>query len=125
MTRRRFAADEPEFQPRTGRNAPDSFEGLPLFAPVRFQTGSVTSEAAARAIEGASVARLRAAVLQAFVDAGPGGLTADEAAAMIGESVLAVRPRVTEWYQSGHLIATTERRTNASGLSARVLRRAI
>lgn len=99
-------------------------EGLPLFAPVPFQRGSDTSAGAADALTGERVARLRAAVLQAYVEAGPAGLTADECAARIGESILAVRPRATEWFQSGYLVKTRERRTNASGLSARVLRRA-
>lgn len=92
--------------------------------PAPYQRASETSEEAADALYG-SLPRLRGAVLQAYVEAGPRGLTADQAAAVIGESVLATRPRVTELLQAGLIEKTTERRTNASGMRATVLRRSV
>jgi predicted ArsR family transcriptional regulator len=46
------------------------------------------------------------------------GLTADECAAKLGESVLAIRPRITELSKLGHIRETERRRKNASGHSA-------
>jgi predicted transcriptional regulator len=63
--------------------------------------------------------RLRALVLEALV-AAPSGLTADEIAAKLEESVLAVRPRVSELFHAGVIEKTGERRPNASGLNAHV-----
>ncbi|MAG24655.1 hypothetical protein CMI47_03660 [Candidatus Pacearchaeota archaeon] len=55
------------------------------------------------------------------VIAAGGGATADEVAAQLGVSVLAMRPRITELKQQ-HLIRDTGiRRRNASGRSAAVL----
>lgn len=48
------------------------------------------------------------------------GLTADEIAAQLGESVLAVRPRTSELKRAGLIHATGARRRNASGMSAAV-----
>ena len=96
---------------------------LDLFAPVPYQRFSDTSKEAALETQ-KRVAVLRHMVLGAFIAAGERGLTADEAAERVSQSVLAVRPRVTELFQSGHIVPTGEKRTNASGLRARVLRRA-
>lgn len=49
------------------------------------------------------------------------GLTADEAAASLGESILTVRPAVTRLRNAGKLIPTGERRENLSGRPATVL----
>jgi len=78
-----------------------------------------TSKAAARSI-GHRAGDLRDRVLTALREAGDSGLTADEAAAALRESVLAVRPRLTEL--KGKIEPTGERRANASGLSAKVWR---
>jgi hypothetical protein len=91
----------------------------PDFWSVPYASGSDTSREAAESID---AARLRREVLGAFQQAGPKGLTSDEAAKMIGESVLAVRPRTTELFQHGYLIPTGEKRENRSGRRARVLR---
>lgn len=91
----------------------------PDFWSVPYAPGSDTSREAAESID---AARLRHEVLAAFQRAGQRGLTADEAAAMIDESVLATRPRVTELKQHGYLIPTGEKRENQSGRRARVLR---
>ena len=48
----------------------------------------------------------------------PEGLTADECAAIIGQTVLATRPRVTELNKQGKIIRTGQRRKNVSGASA-------
>ena len=79
-----------------------------------------TSKGAARAVHGA------AATLRARVDAlfDTGELTADEAAGALGESVLSVRPRVTELCRQGRLEDAGQRRRNASGHRAAVWRRA-
>jgi FaeA-like protein len=48
------------------------------------------------------------------------GLTADELASHLGHSILAVRPRVSELNKQGKIKKTSERRKNASGMSAAV-----
>lgn len=48
--------------------------------------------------------------------------TADEAAAAIGKSVLAVRPRLSELNALGKIVEKSERRQNASGKLAAVWR---
>ena len=68
---------------------------------------------------GADRTPARALVL-AVLAAIPSGLTADEIAAKLGESVLAVRPRVSELFHAGLIEKTGERRPNASGLNAYV-----
>jgi predicted ArsR family transcriptional regulator len=65
--------------------------------------------------------RVRRLVLDVLA-ATPAGLTADEIAAALGESVLAVRPRVSELFHDGLIGKTGERRRNHSGLSAYVWR---
>ena len=63
--------------------------------------------------------RLRSLVLEVLA-AAPGGLTADEIAAKLAESVLAVRPRVSELFHAAKIEKTGERRLNQSGLAAHV-----
>lgn len=48
-------------------------------------------------------------------------LTADEVATRIGESVLTVRPRITELLQAGTIVKTALRRANVSGRKAAVM----
>jgi predicted ArsR family transcriptional regulator len=67
--------------------------------------------------------RLRARVLE-LLAATPAGLTADEIAAKLAESVLAIRPRVSELFHAGLIEKTGARRRNASGLSAHVWKKA-
>jgi predicted ArsR family transcriptional regulator len=66
--------------------------------------------------------RLRRLVIDVLA-ATPSGLTADEIAATLDESVLAVRPRVSELFHAGLIEKTGERRRNQSGLSAHVWKR--
>jgi hypothetical protein len=64
------------------------------------------------------VTGLRLAVLGALEQ----DRTADECAAVLGESVLAIRPRLTELKRLGLITDTGERRPNASGKRAIVWR---
>jgi predicted ArsR family transcriptional regulator len=63
--------------------------------------------------------RLRGLVLE-ILAAAPDGLTADEIAARLAASVLAVRPRVSELFHAGMIEKSGERRLNQSGLAAHV-----
>jgi hypothetical protein len=69
------------------------------------------------------IERLRTLALQ-MLGATAAGLTADEIAARLGESVLAVRPRVSELFHAGVIEKTGNRRRNASGLLAHVWKKA-
>jgi hypothetical protein len=83
-------------------------------------TDEDTSLAAADAIEdGGRAATLRMQCL-GLLEVEP--MTADEVAALLNESVLSIRPRITELFKR-HLIADTgERRENRSGRKAKVMR---
>lgn len=65
-------------------------------------------------------ANLRAAVRAAFRTGEP--LTADEVADVLGQSVLSIRPRVTELANNDEIEDSGERRRNASGRNAIVWR---
>ena len=80
-----------------------------------------TSIAAADAIE-AAAPTLRDLSLAAIRASGT-GLTADEAAATLGLSILSIRPRVTELGRLGEIEDTGVRRNNDSGKKAIVWRR--
>jgi hypothetical protein len=150
MARHRFDRDAPEVALQPGDNHPLGALGG-LFAPVEkapvpFQRGSDTSEAAAEAIL-PDIRTLRRRVAELFATvrfrgltpaqhqrllarAGPAetpgtgttGLTPDEAAWLLGLSVLTVRPRTSELVKAKTLEDAGERRTNDSGMRARVLR---
>ena len=75
-----------------------------------------TSKAAAEAISGRA-ATLRDRVF-AVICASP--VTADEVAERLGETVLAIRPRLSELRKDGRIEPSGERRKNASGISAHV-----
>jgi hypothetical protein len=87
-----------------------------------FKERTTSREAAAAVESGASILRER--VFNAIAAAGDRGMTADEAAAAISESVLAVRPRVTELAKAAppRVEPTGVRRKNESGLNAKVWR---
>jgi hypothetical protein len=104
----RSAPDDPELLPRS------SSSDLPLFAP---EAPADTRRASRDAIADRKKL-LCDQLIAAYVRRGP--MTADEAAAAIGETVLAVRPRITELQQDGKLFDTGKRRPNASGRSATV-----
>src|SRR5438105_1442059 len=73
-----------------------------------FKAKGGTSEQAAKAFT-APAKSLRAAVLDCIRGAA-GGLTADEVAAHLGRSNLAIRPRLSELRRQGEIVETTERR---------------
>lgn len=79
-----------------------------------------TSEAAAAGVA-SKTGVLRDKVLQRIREAPS---TADEVAAHLGESVLNVRPRVSELQRMARIVKTGERRPNASGAQAWVWRAA-
>ncbi len=84
-----------------------------------FKTIGTSSEAATKI--GSKAATLRQRCLEALEEAGPFGLTPDEIASKLGETVLATRPRLTELKVKGLAKTNGLRRRNASGLSAGVL----
>lgn len=80
-----------------------------------------TSKDAADAVEsGSSILRERA--FNALCIAGEDGLTADEVASRLDESVLAIRPRITELSKANppRIVPTGARRKNESNLMAKV-----
>lgn len=79
-----------------------------------------TSAEAAKAVK-SRAATLRDEVLQVLARA---ALTADEVAERLGESVLSVRPRLSELSARGLIAETGARRQNASGKMASVWRAA-
>lgn len=84
-----------------------------------FKDRTTSREAARRMFPRADNLRER---VMAELAAAPAGLTADEIAARLQATVLAVRPRVTELKEQGRIERTTDRRKNASGMNAWVLR---
>lgn len=86
-----------------------------------------TSRDAAKAM-GITGCRMRDDLLTLYRALWPAGMTADEAAAKIGRSLFAVRPRITELRRLGELhpallvgAEKSLRRPNASGMMATVL----
>jgi hypothetical protein len=77
------------------------------------------SQEVARAICG-HAGRLRKAAILELASAGPKGLSADQIADRLGESVLSVRPRISELRASGEVVPTGRRVVNDSGMSASV-----
>jgi hypothetical protein len=65
---------------------------------------------------------LRGRVLTEIERAGFLGITADEVAAKLNETVLSVRPRLSELRSAEKIEPTGERRPNASGMTATVWR---
>lgn len=77
-----------------------------------------TSRDAAKAMRGRSET-LREAVLDLLGHC-VAGLTPDEAAGLLNETVLAIRPRFSELSKAGLIVPTGSRRKNESGLAAKV-----
>lgn len=99
---------------------PDLLAWQPTYPEVAGHKGRETGIASAELIEKSGRAsRLRDRVLAAIkVKA----MTADECAEQLGESVLSIRPRLSELAGQGKLMDTGVRRDNASGRSAIVWR---
>jgi hypothetical protein len=92
-----------------------------------FKEGT-TSRDAARAIL-SRAETLRHLVMAEITAAGRSGLSADQVAARLGESVLSIRPRLSELSKPVPprlplIVPTGERRTNDSGMKAKVWRAA-
>jgi hypothetical protein len=100
---------------------------LPLFsypqAP-RYKERTTSKDAATAMTSRAAILRNRA--FAEIVRAGRMGLTADQVAERLGETVLAVRPRVSELAKATPpmIVPTRERRKNVSGMGAKVWRAA-
>lgn len=95
-------------------DAPATYPAAPGF------TDNNTSRRAAMSMR-RTASTLRAEVLRVIL-AAPHGLTADEVAAAIGQSILAIRPRVTELGREHQprIRKTTTTRPNESGRPAAV-----
>jgi hypothetical protein len=87
-----------------------------------FKERTTSRDAARAAAPGAAILRER--VYAAFAGAGSRGLTADEAAAIVGRDWRSVRPRVTELAKADppRIVPTGERRRNDTDQSAKVWR---
>lgn len=80
---------------------------------------ATTSKAAADRIETSGKAKtLRVRVFELFENGWQG--TADEAATVLGLSILAIRPRISELHKLGYLEHSGVRHTNDSGAYAHV-----
>lgn len=93
----------------------------PRYPDVPGSRSAPASREAARAMT-PRAGTLRRLVLDRYRCAYPGGLAADEVAKTLDESILAIRPRVSELKRAGLIEPTPERAINASGLSAHRLR---
>jgi hypothetical protein len=82
-----------------------------------FKERKGTSQEAAQKIA-ARARNLSDEVLTLLEDIWPRGMTADEVAAEIGATVLAVRPRFSELKSINKIMKTTIRRPNISGVNA-------
>ncbi|WLA86877.1 hypothetical protein [Bradyrhizobium elkanii] len=80
--------------------------------------GGASKDAAKKVVTRA--AKLRIAILELMLKGYR--LTADEIAAQLRESILAIRPRVSELVTKGDLIKLKDRRKNVSGMTAHVIR---
>ena len=84
-----------------------------------FKSGD-TSRDAAHAVS-SGVSEVREAIFMAIKAAGPGGLTADEAASKVGRKPGYARPRLSELAAADRIVPTGARRKNPdTGLSAKV-----
>ena len=92
-----------------------------LFDGTGYQRTDTSQSAAEHVSRSGRAAILSRKVLEAY-HASVFGLTADECADQLGESILSIRPRVTELKFKGLLADTGVRRENASGRSAAVMK---
>ncbi len=82
---------------------------------------SGTSEEAAEAIKPV-VHYLQGEIIKVLGAYWPGGLTPDECAELLNESILSVRPRFSELKEKKLIVKSGERRKNKSGRAADVWR---
>lgn len=83
--------------------------------------GGDTDRAAAQKIEDSGRGATLRERVENLLRHTPNGLTADEAAYELGESILAIRPRFTELKRDGILVDRGERRKSCSKCKMRVL----
>lgn len=102
------------------RIADAAFGDRPYSESPGFKTGGTSREAARAVAPGARAGRER--VFDAIAASGSGGMTADEAAALLGRRESYVRPRVTELFKAGRIVPTGGRRQNETGLPAKLWR---
>lgn len=77
-------------------------------------------EAADKINKSGRAQRLRTKVFEFFMQGGEA--SADELAEKFGDSILSIRPRVSELHVSGLIERTGRRHTNESGMSANIYR---
>lgn len=100
--------------PRSTAQIPLVFDELP--DPRARANAPATSRKAARSMI-ARATTLRYLTLKAIADA-PDGLTADQAAAAVGSTPFAIRPRCSELVEAGWIRDSEQRRDNESRHSA-------
>jgi hypothetical protein len=83
-----------------------------------YKEGTTSRDAAERM--SSSAGDLRSASLAVIAGRGSYGATADEVAAVLKKTVLAIRPRITELSKSGAIRDSSTRRANVSGMTAKV-----
>lgn len=88
---------------------------MPFVNDVGYKNRDTSIEAASSM--GSRARTLRRKVLE-LIKAHPKGLTADECAAFLNETVLTIRPRVSELSSQGVITDTGGRRENVSGKKA-------
>ena len=96
----------------------EAFNPAPYGGTPGFKEPTTSRDAAIKFRSAAET--LCAKALTAIIEAGPRGLTADETAEILGETVLAIRPRITELKEQCRIERSGERRKNVSGMSAAV-----
>ncbi len=101
-----------------------SAHAAPHYPHVAGSKEVTTSAAAAKMMETSGRAELLRHRSLAAIEDSVFRLTADECAAQLGETVLAVRPRISELNKRGLIVDTGIRRKNISGISAKVWRSA-
>lgn len=92
---------------------PDPYPGSPGYKDP--DTSRLAARHVASRVEG-----LRALLLTRLRSAGADGLTADEAADLLGETPFAIRPRFTELLRDNRIVDSGLRRRNESGRTAKV-----
>ncbi len=97
----------------------ETVEHYPLYPGSKTRSLNSPSRKAAEAIA-PDAKTLRARAFRGLMKSA--GLTADEVAAEIGASILAVRPRITELRALGVVIATEARRPSSTGSLSTVWR---
>ena len=97
----------------------ETFDPATYNGSLGYKTGG-TSKEAAHAVSGAA-SILREKVYAAICASGLHGMTADEAAAALGEDWRSIRPRVSELVKAQRIRTNGQRRRNDTGRAANVM----